>query len=188
MKLIEEINILTNKKLVWGLNITALVLMLPFGFLFTFIAVITATLITGGAIGQSADLSIFLLLPLYIVLIVIHELIHGLFFKLFCPQNQVKFGIKLKSGMAYATSPGSLYNRKQMLVIALAPFVLISLGLLACYALGLLSEASFILIATMHAVSCVGDFYYAYLLLIKYRKQAIRVEDTPTGLMIYQAA
>lgn len=89
--------------------------------------------------------------------------------------------------MAYATSPGSLYNRMQMLVISLAPFVVISLGLTMLAGLGIMNITLYFMLATMHAASCAGDFYYAYLLLVKFAKENIAVEDTETGLIIYQA-
>lgn len=122
----------------------------------------------------------------FVVLTIIHELIHGLFFKLFNPENKVKFGIKWKQGMAFATSPGSLYNRGQMFVISLAPFVLISLVLSALFVLGWLNVVYYLLLVSAHAGACIGDFYYAYLFLIKFGKNNILVEDTEMGLRIYQ--
>ncbi|WP_161946081.1 DUF3267 domain-containing protein, partial [Streptococcus suis] len=108
---------------------------------------------------------------LFPILIVVHEAIHGLFFKIFCPENPVKFGFKWKSGMAYATSPGSLYNRMQMLVISLAPFVVISLGLIMVAVFWGMDVSLYLILATMHAAACVGDFYHAYLLLVKFAKE-----------------
>ncbi|HFI0063958.1 TPA: DUF3267 domain-containing protein [Streptococcus suis] len=185
MKKLYEVNIMENKKMVWGLNFLALLLVVPIGFLF---AMITSQWI--GEAGVTVEFSVyefFFLLGACIFSIIIHELIHGIFFKVFCPENPVKYGFKWKSGMAYATSPGSLYNRMQMLVISLAPFVVISLALTMLFALGLLSPIFYFLLATMHGASCAGDFYYAWLLLVKFRKEDIRVEDTETGLLIYQA-
>ncbi len=56
--------------------------------------------------------------------------------------------------MAYATSPGSLYNRMQMLVISLAPFVVISLGLTMLAGFGMMNTTLYFMLATMHAASC----------------------------------
>ncbi|MDW8742596.1 metalloprotease family protein [Streptococcus suis] len=180
-----EVNIMENKKLVWGLNFLALLLVVPIGFLFAMIGVLLSR--STVAAGEFTLLSMAYLFVFYFALIIIHELIHGIFFKVFCPENPVKYGLKWKSGMAYATSPGSLYNRMQMLVISLAPFVVISLALTMLFALGLLSPIFYFLLATMHGASCAGDFYYAWLLLVKFRKEDICVEDTETGLLIYQA-
>ncbi|WNO77755.1 DUF3267 domain-containing protein [Streptococcus suis] len=184
-KKLFEVNIMENKKFVWGLNILAVVLIFPFAILF---GMIGSWLIANGS--QYLELTSSELgwgLLLYFLLIAVHEAIHGLFFKIFCPENPVKYGIKWKSGMAYATSPGSLYNRMQMLVISLAPFVVISLGLTMVAGLGWMSMPLYLMLATLHAASCSGDFYYTYLLLIRFAKGNIAVEDTETGLIIYQA-
>ncbi|HEL9629989.1 TPA: DUF3267 domain-containing protein [Streptococcus suis] len=180
-----EVNIMENKKFVWGLNILAAVLIFPFAFAF---GMIVSWLIANGSQYSGLAVSeVWLLFPLYILLIVVHEAIHGIFFKVFCPENPVKYGFKWKSGMAYATSPGSLYNRMQMLVISLAPFVVISLVLTMVAGFGMMNIILYFMLATMHAASCAGDFYYTYLLLFKFANGNIAVEDTETGLIIYQA-
>ncbi|NQK16516.1 DUF3267 domain-containing protein [Streptococcus suis] len=184
-KKLYEVNIMENKKFVWGLNILAVVLIFPFAFVF---GMIGSLLIANGSQYLELTVSeVWLLFPLYILLIVVHEAIHGIFFKVFCLKNPVKYGFKWKSGMAYATSPGSLYNRMQMLVISLAPFVVISLGLTILASLGGMDVSLYLMVATMHAAACAGDFYYTYLLLFKFAKGNIAVEDTETGLIIYQA-
>ncbi|MGU7950652.1 DUF3267 domain-containing protein [Streptococcus suis] len=184
-KKLFEVNIMENKKFVWGLNILAIVLVFPFALLFGKLAF---------SLLANVDQNLPLTLPelwiatvLFPILIIVHEAIHGLFFKIFCPENPVKFGFKWESGMAYATSPGSLYNRMQMLVISLAPFVVISLGLTMVAVFLGMDVSLYLILVTMHAVACVGDFYYAYLLLVKFAKENIAVEDTETGLIIYQA-
>ncbi|HEL1593068.1 DUF3267 domain-containing protein [Streptococcus suis] len=184
-KKLYEVNIMENKKFVWGLNILAIVLIFPFAILFGKIGLLWITNSLQNLELTPSELGWGLLL--YFLLIAVHEAIHGLFFKIFCPENPVKYGIKWKSGMAYATSPGSLYNRMQMLVISLAPFVVISLGLTVVAGLGWMSMSLYLMLATLHAASCAGDFYYAYLLLVKFAKGNIAVEDTETGLIIYQA-
>ncbi|HEM4483030.1 TPA: DUF3267 domain-containing protein [Streptococcus suis] len=180
-----EVNIMENKKFVWGLNILAVVLIFPFAFVFGMIG--SLLIANGSQYSELVVSEVWLLFPFYILLIVVHEAIHGIFFKVFCPENPVKYGFKWKSGMAYATSPGSLYNRMQMLVISLAPFVVISLGLTMVAVFWGMDVSLYLILATMHAAACVGDFYYAYLLLVKFAKENIAVEDTETGLIIYQA-
>ncbi|MDW8750913.1 DUF3267 domain-containing protein [Streptococcus suis] len=180
-----EVNIMENKKFVWGLNILAAVLIFPFAFAFGMLG--SLLIANGSQYSELAVSEVWLLFLSYILLIVVHEAIHGIFFKIFRPENPVKFGFKWKSGMAYATSPGSLYNRMQMLVISLAPFVVISLALTMVAGFGMMNITLYFMLATMHAASCAGDFYYTYLLLVKFAKGNIAVEDTETGLIIYQA-
>ena len=126
MKLLKELDFIHNKKVNLTLNITAVLLIFPFLALFTWIAILMY--------GKGSEVFHFFDLFYLLVLMVIHELIHGFFFKVLGDENtKVKFGFK--SGMAYATSPGSRYSRKRMLVIILAPFFLISLALTLIYAL-----------------------------------------------------
>lgn len=185
MKLVQEINILHSKKLAIVLNILGILLIFAFGYLFTWLG--TVVLRLEFTTERYTMESMIYFLMFYIALIIIHELIHGLFFKIYKPENKIKFGVKLKQGLAYAISPGSLYNRRQMLVISLAPFVLISFALTVLAGFGVLSSGAYVLLAAVHAAGCIGDFYYTYLLAIKHRKINLLAEDTETGLLIYQA-
>ncbi len=185
MKQLYNINILKDKKLVLMLNVVAVLCVIPFWYVFTSLAVfVMGDMKVSGTIEF---IGILALLFFYFLLLFLHEGIHGLFFKLFCPENPVKYGIKWKNMMAYATSPGSLYSRGKMLIIGLAPFVLISLSLTLALAVGWINPAAYLILASFHAAGCVGDFYYTYLLLIKFGKGNILVEDTEDGLIIYQA-
>ncbi|HFI2447783.1 TPA: DUF3267 domain-containing protein [Streptococcus suis] len=180
-KKLFEVDVRSDKKLAVRLYVTTVLLVFPFFWLFGFIA--SKVELQNVTNEMQFIEALFVLL----MLTIIHEWIHGLFFKIFCPKNPVKYGIKWKTGMAYAISPNSLYNRFQTVIIALAPFVLISLGLTASAMFGWLDKGAYQILATMHAAACAGDFYYTYLLLVKFAKGNIAVEDTETGLIIYQA-
>lgn len=175
MKLLKELDFIHNKKVNLALNITAVLLIFPFLALFTWIAILMY--------GKGSEVFHFFDLLYLLVLMVIYELIHGFFFKVLGDENtKVKFGFK--SGMAYATSPGSRYSRKRMLVIILAPFFLISLALTLIYALHILTATSYIVLASFHAAGCAGDFFLAVAIL--QQKGEIAVEDTEVGINIYQ--
>lgn len=65
-------------------------------------------------------------MTVYVAIIILHELIHGLFFKLY--GGKPKFGVGLMYRVlpyAYATAHGQQYTFRQMLVIGMSPFVLI---------------------------------------------------------------
>lgn len=161
MRLLKEIDILHNKMTIILLNI----LVLPLFFLFLMFFVHFASSSKGLVLGVS---DFFYSLLLSVLLLVIHEGIHGIFFKQFCPQNPVKFGMNWKSLMAYATSPGSLYSRKQMVIISLSPFVVITLMLSIFFMLGWLPAGLYVLLSVfmlqavlvifIMAISCFGDF------------------------------
>ena len=187
MTLLKEYNLMENKQVIFWLNVASVPLFLFFSGFFT---VVLSLFFGNSNVGytflrenpEGTFFSFILFFVLYFILIVIHELIHGIFFKLFNPESKVHFGFK--NGMAYATSPNTFYSKNQFVLICLAPFVLITAGLLLLVSLGILSEFSFLLYASIHASSCVGDFYWVFLL--SRFKGDILVEDTEKGMTVYQ--
>lgn len=181
MELIKEVDIMNNKKAVICLNLIAV----PVVFLFMFLFGAIASKIQGNLMVDEISLNILRLmmgvLILFLILI-IHELIHGLFFKLFNRKGKVKFG--LKKGMAYATSLGSYYSKGCFVGVSLAPFVLISLLLFILLLLNALSPLEFVVLASVHAGGCVGDFYWVLLTLCSPKNSFI--EDTEKGINFYQ--
>lgn len=179
MKLIKSINLMEDKKLIRNLNIAAIGLILVFfplfGLLAYFFAQPTSDLVSFGM----SDI-IWSIIWIF-GLLVIHELIHGIFFKVFHPEGKVKYGFK--NGMAYATSPNSFYPKWKFAWICLAPFTLITLALFIIYVLGGISAYVFVYLAALHASGCVGDFYWMYL-IIKAPEEAY-VEDTEIGINFY---
>lgn len=123
--------------------------------------------------------SVTMVTLLLLIIVVIHELIHGLFFKLFAPNSRVKFGFK--SGMAYASSPGSIFSRGEFIIILLAPFVIITLigiTLMVFYPHG-----SYKYILILHTAACAGDFYFAFIIFAN--KHLTYCEDTEVGITLY---
>ena len=181
MTLIKEIDLLENKKNIIWLNVASVILMILFIFFFGFIA----TLILGnGAFEQHFDLSTsFKGFLIMFGIVIVHELIHGLFFKLFNPEGKVKFGFK--NGMAYATSPQSIYTKGQFSIIILAPFVIINSLIFIAFLLGWFQGIAFIFFSAFHAASCVGDFYFILLLLTT--EKGAYVEDTEVGITFYRS-
>lgn len=181
MKRIRSVDLMTDKKIVKWLNIFSVFLILIFYFVFT---IITKLLPVKNPVQEQSVYQLVGGLVLLFVLIVVHELIHGLFFKLFSPEGKVKFGFK--NGMAYATSPGSRYSRGKFAWISVAPFVLISLGLTISYVAGILPGSNYVFVAAIHGACCVGDFYWVYLIL-RAPKDSL-IEDTEVGIDFYQLA
>ncbi|WP_265455455.1 DUF3267 domain-containing protein [Enterococcus sp. HY326] len=179
MKLVKSINIMENKRAVVWLNVAAIAL----GIVFFGIFAILAELLQPTAGSEETSLiGLFLFVVVSFVVIIVHELIHGFFFKVFNLEGKVKFGFK--NGMAYATSPNSYYTKTQFLIIILAPFVIISCCLVLLYSLNILSASFFAIVAAVHAGGCSGDFYFALLLLKS--PQNTLVEDTEVGINFYQ--
>ena|GEM_PF-5943058 len=136
----------------------------------------------GGVEFRIAFGDILLALALLFAVFTLHEGVHGLFFKLLSPSSRIKFGYT--SGMLYATAPGSVYTRKQYMVIILMPFIVITilLFLLMFFAF---PHPSLKYILAIHTGGCAGDFYYVYLMM-KYRNLEY-AEDTDVGMTLYEA-
>lgn len=182
--LVKEYNILEDKKIAIWLNVASLILMVPMMILFFGVAVITHPIVQP-LVFSDTQIIWTIIQPLIILflVIVVHEGIHGIFFKLFNPKGHVEFG--LKGGFAYAVSEGSIYTKGQMNIIGMAPFVIISILFTLAYVFGFMSSGMYVMYAGLHGAMCIGDLWYLYLLTFKHRG-TLYVEDTKQGITIYE--
>lgn len=120
-----------------------------------------------------------------VVYLVLHELTHGLFYKIFTGRK-LTFGISLSC--AYCGVPDVYLYRPYALIGALAPFVIFSgvfLGLLVyTYFLHPMAYLAAAFMLGMHLSGCLGDLYIAYLLL-KMRTPALLMRDTGASQFFY---
>jgi Putative zincin peptidase len=126
-------------------------------------------------------LDLFLVIIGFVAYIVLHELVHGAFFWIYS-RNRPKFGFR--KGYAYAAAPGWFFPRGQYLVIALAPFVLLSIlgmALVAMVPVGAIVAILFGMVA--NAAGAVGDMWIAVKVLREHRK--ILIEDWGDGMNFY---
>lgn len=117
----------------------------------------------------------------YLVILPIHELIHGLFFAFW--GGRPYFGTKLPFAL-YCGAKNQLFRRNQYLVVGLAPLVVITLaGVILTLVAPVL--ASYTLFATVGNFSgAAGDVWVAWKLL---RLPArVLVEDTAAGYRVWQ--
>lgn len=189
--LLKKINLLENQKLIQFLSRLSLSIFLIFlavlvGYIvidpfvlqneFRFLA--ETEKVGWQAIILLVSGKVFILFLLFFLSLILHEGIHGLFFKIF-GAKKVRFGFK--KGMAYAEAAGSYFRPWQFSVIALSPFCVLSLLYLL---LGQLYPISALLLAAMHTSGCVGDFYFVYL-LSKFKGMSW-IEDTKNGINLYE--
>lgn len=179
MKLVKEFNLLEDKKILTILNIASIPLILIFAVLFILLSSLTHDL--GKIDTDFSGLELLLGVGILFILVVIHELIHGLFFKVFNPNGKVAFGFK--NGMAYATSPNSFYSKWKFIIILLSPFVFITVALYILMLLGVINAIVFTIFASLHASCCVGDFYMTF--LVAKQAKGVLVEDTDVGINLY---
>lgn len=184
MKKYKELNLIDNTKLIKWLNIFSIALLVPLLLIFAYIDVLIQgmeSLNSPSIIQQISMYHIIVLVILYFATIILHELVHGLFFKLFDRDGNVKFGFK--NGLAYATSPNSLYSESKFFIIIIAPFITISLLLMLSLACSVVDSVIFVILAAFHGAACIGDFYWIYLILKE--PKGIKVEDTEKGMSFY---
>lgn len=173
MHIYKQIDFLNNRNLIYGLNVAAVIAFIIFLWLFGAIA---------GVVTFNFDTNYFIwLIVAILVAITFHEVIHGLFYKIF--KHNAKMKIGFKNGMLYVNSPKSLYTKCQFAWIAGGPFVIISLFLIGMYLLGWLPGDIFLGVASLHGAGSVGDFYILWRVLAA--PKYYFVSDTENGISIY---
>jgi hypothetical protein len=113
------------------------------------------------------------MLGLFLVLIVTHELVHGAFFWQFTGQRP-RFAFK--GAYAYASAPGWYIPQHQYLVVGLAPLILLSIaGLILMGVLPPKWVFMLVIVFAVHAAGCIGDLIVVGWLL--WRRGDLLVQD-----------
>ena len=135
-------------------------------------------LIKNFSLADDNLLIVYLLLMVGMVIyIVLHELTHGLFYKIFT-KEKLTYGFTLT--VAYCGVPNLYLKKIPALIAALAPFVVYSI----IFGIGLIFIqdywyfAALALLFSIHISGCIGDLYVSILLLFKYKGQDVLVNDT----------
>lgn len=134
----------------------------------------------GGPLSEDwVWLSIFLSL---LIVIVVHEALHGLVIALV--GHRPRFGVLWRLGAFYATADGAYFPRDVFVAIALAPIVVITLVALIGQAL-LPDTLGYLLAwaAALNAGSSIGDLWMTAVVR-RYPPDAI-VQDLMTGINIF---
>jgi len=132
--------------------------------------------------------SSLLIILIIVPVIVLHELSHGIAFKLYT--GIVKFGFILRSGLGpafYTTCPKCLMPRNRMILACLAPQVLtvIALLILAITQISNIWLAnSLLFFAAFNLAGGCADLFMIYLMARE--NSRIFVEDTGTGAIFYR--
>ena len=116
----------------------------------------------------------------YLVVLVLHEGIHGLVFALM--GGRPTFGARLPLAL-YCGAPNQLFTRNAYLAVGLAPLVVISLGGIALMALAP-TIAPFLQLGLIGNFSgAAGDLWAARILLRQ--PPRVLIQDTETGFEVY---
>ena len=165
----DTFDLKNHKFLIW-LNVLGVIALIIFLFLFGAVFMLLRPE-AFGEITISTDsildtlLFILTLAATIFAVLVLHELIHGLFFWLFSSQRPT-FGFK--GFYAYATLPGWYFPKNQYLVITNAPLILISiLGVLLVPLVTFNSLWIIFLALVVNASGATGDLVVTFRLLFK---------------------
>lgn len=110
--------------------------------------------------------------------VIVHELTHGLFYKLLTKQK-LRFGITLT--VAYCGLKEGYVNKKTCLLAVLAPLVIHSIWMVLLIIL-LPANAwvlSVIVLFGLHFGGCVGDIWVAFLLIFRFKSSVLTCDDGP---------
>ena len=176
---------LTGKPMrVITINILGVFLFVIFGLIFSRLAFSLGKLPSEGKISLSLS-TIGLVLAGVLLTLGLHELTHGLAMQMFGAKP--KYGI-MWQGMLYATSPGYAYRRNNYVVVALAPFVFLSiLFVLGMWLLqGTLWVALLGICGIFNAAGAIGDMWITTIAL-RYPATAY-VMDERDGMRVFSLA
>lgn len=113
---------------------------------------------TEDSFGQIFWLGLIGLIASFTIMVPIHELLHGLAFKLLGAKS-LKFGKDLKQMMFYVTVDHFVMSRKEFSFLAMAPFFIITFTLLVIELIVPGPIRWFCLSAMFwHTTMCIGDF------------------------------
>jgi hypothetical protein len=148
---------LANRKLMIGMNVVGVILLFIFGWLFVGIAVALNPeffWLEMQILARTLSLPAFLLTM--VLIIVLHELCHALFFWLFS-RERPKIGFNFL--YAYAAAPDWYFPRNQFVLIGLAPVLLLTwVGVVAMPFVHFAIMPHIILALTINAAGAIGDF------------------------------
>jgi len=169
-KRIYSVDLHKNKKMLFTVNVTAIIIMLAMILPVCFYI----------PIGIPGFLHLAVLIAGYILYIILHELVHGIAMKL-CGTKKVKYGFK---GVYAFAGSDDYYGKKSYIFIALAPVILWGIVLLA---INLFVPAQWFwavyFIQIGNVSGAAGDFFVT---LKFFRMPAdILVKDYGVGMEVY---
>jgi len=174
---------LAERKLMIGMNLVGILLLFIFGWLFMGVAATLNPeffLLELQILARTLSLPAFLLTMLLVV--VLHELCHALFFWLFS-RERPKIGFNLL--YAYAAAPDWYFSRNQFILIGLSPVLLITLaGVTAMPFVHFALMPHIILALTINAAGAVGD--YIVVMWILGQPAHILLRDEGTAVSAYK--
>lgn len=177
-----EVDVENDKRQMWLLQLLGLPwAILVLAFLAWYASLLHPEILRSN-VGEVSLGVVLALLPVLGISIILHELVHGLFFW-FYTREQPRFGFKLI--YAYATAPGWYFPSSYYWLIGLAPLVLLSLVGLALLPFAPRDLAYLLLFAIFtNASGAIGDLYIVTRIALE--PAGAMVEDRGTGFRVFR--
>lgn len=171
-----------NMRMVLLLNLIAILLFAGFGWLFLRLAIlILPPEQTSGSMAITGFTLLGCLLA-YVLMLVLHELVHGAFFWLFTRQRP-HFGFR--GAYAYAAAPDWYLPRRQYVVVGASPLVVLSLfGLMLLPILPASALLPWLIAVAGNAAGAVGDALIVGWLLTQ--PDSVLVQDDGDAVTAYK--
>lgn len=136
--------------------------------------------------GRDALIGIVVAVVLTLVLMVLHELVHGLVIRMF--GGQPAYGVTMMSRVTpafYCTAPGARFTRWQFIGIAAAPFLV--LGAATALVVAFVPMGGWLVLpAAVHAAGCIGDL--VMIVIVLRQPAGTLVEDMKSGMRFHEPA
>ncbi len=164
-RLAATLDMSTDRRALIGLNLAGLLLFLVDGWLFLRLFSLLRPEFDQADFSPSFLVNLVTLLAASAFVIIVHELVHGLFFWVFL-RDRPRFGFR--GAYAFAAAPGWYIPRGRYIAVGLAPLVLITLAGLAAVLVvppGALPALWFAV--TLNAAGAVGDIFIVGWLLLQ---------------------
>jgi len=157
-----EINLKKDKRLAILLNIGALIIFIPMFYLLSrFIALVRPD-ITNFSVTITIG-KVFGAIGLVVLVLIIHEIIHGLFFWIFSHGRPV---FALRPLYAYAGAPTWFFPKRQYAITALGPLIIIgAVGLLLLLLAPINWMPMIALLVALNTGGAIGDVFVFFRLL-----------------------
>jgi hypothetical protein len=170
-----------NFRVAMSLNLAVLFMFFVWGYFFIRISEILRSSTWLGEQTFLTEIGLIHVVVVFIVMILLHEGIHGLFFWIFT-RERPKFGFKLF--YAYAAAPEWYIPRNKYIWIGLAPLILVSIvGVAIIPWVPILWLSGLILFLTVNAAGSMGD---AFIILVTLSQpKDILIQDLGDSFTIY---
>jgi hypothetical protein len=155
----KSLNLSGSRTILW-LNLAAILLLFFFGWLFSYLVTKLSPFnsFQKGIFGffrSNTLINIVAILLTILIMLVLHELTHGIFFWLFTHEPP---RFSLKAGYAFAAAPEWYLPRLQYILVGISPFLIITTAAMVLIRFVSPSLMIFmLLIATFNAAGSIGD-------------------------------